>query len=180
MCIIWLFVVVDLFHVLSKFDCQHHNLILFTFVIIHSWMRCVYIATQVISFLMLKHKLKLWTYFKFERIVIKLQQMLVMRPCHQLMIMEFYQKLLVVQVMKLKDYKQNSKGKKIRVTNRHLEHKLLLQMKKLLPCTFKAKNKWWWVHVRLHYQGGEMVSSMVARNYVLQLVNGLSMYDVEF
>jgi hypothetical protein len=93
--------------------------------------------------------------------------------------MEFYQKLLVVQVMKLKNYKQNSKGKEIRITNRHLEHELLLQMK-LLPCTFKAKNKWWWVHVHLHYQGGEMVSSMVARNYVLQLVNGLSKYDVEF
>ncbi len=60
---------VDLFHVLSKFDCQHHNLILITFVIIHSWMKSVYIATQVISFLMLKHKLKLWTYFKFEHIV---------------------------------------------------------------------------------------------------------------
>jgi hypothetical protein len=45
-------------------------------------------------------------------IMIKLVQMLAMGPCHQMWVMEHHHKLLVVQLMRIKDIKRTHEGKK--------------------------------------------------------------------
>jgi hypothetical protein len=45
-------------------------------------------------------------------IMIKLVQVLAMGPCHQMWVMGHHQKLLVVQLMRMKDIKKTHEGKK--------------------------------------------------------------------